>query len=101
MQLIREMGPLEEEYGKKGVAFVLVNAYEDEAAGRAFMQANGKDRPWAFADEAALRSLGVHMAPTHILVDRRGRVAWTSSFGSINEGAGAIRRALASVVTAD
>ncbi len=101
VQLIREMGPLEEEYGKKGVAFVLVNAYEDEAAGRAFMKADVKGRSWAFADEAALRSLGVHMAPTHILVDRRGRVVWTSSFGSISEGAGAIRKALDSVVKAD
>lgn len=101
VELIREMGPLEEEYGKKGVAFLLVNAYEDEAAGRAFMQANGKDRPWAFADEAALKSLGVHMAPTHILVDRQGRVAWTSSFGSLFDGVGSIRKALDSVATAN
>ena len=101
MQLIRGMGPLEDEYAKKGVAFLLVNSFEDEAAGRAFMAANGKDRPWAFADAAALQALGVHQAPTQVLLDRRGRVAWTSSFGSISRGVDGIRPALESVVKAD
>lgn len=98
VELIRGMGPVEEEYGKKGVAFLLVNCYEDEASGRAFMAAEGKDRPWAFADAAALEALGVHLAPTQVLVDREGRVAWTSSFSSINEGVPAFRRALEQVV---
>lgn len=98
VELIRGMGPVEEEYGKKGVAFLLVNCYEDEASGRAFMAAEGKDRPWAFADAAALEALGVHLAPTQVLVDREGRVAWTSSFSSIHEGVPAFRRALEQVV---
>lgn len=98
VELIRGMGPLEEEYAKKGVAFLLVNCYEDEAAGRAFMTAEGKDRPWAFADAAALDALGVHIAPTQVVVDREGNVAWTSSFGSIREGVGAFRKALDPVV---
>jgi hypothetical protein len=88
------MGPVEEEYAKKGYAFLLVNAFDDAAAARAFMAANGKDRPWAFADEAALKALGVHMAPTQVLVDREGKVAWTSSFGSMSEGLPAVVRAL-------
>jgi hypothetical protein len=98
VELIRGMGPLEEEYAKKGVAFLLVNCFEDEASGRAFMAAEGKDRPWAFADAAALEALGVHLAPTQVVVDREGRVAWTSSFGSIQEGVGAFRKALDPVV---
>lgn len=98
VELIRGMGPLEEEYGRKGVAFLLVNAFEDEASGRAFMTAEGKDRPWAFADAASLQALGVHIAPTQVLVDREGRVAWTSSFQSIREGVPAFRRALDQVV---
>ena len=98
VELIREMGPLEEEYGKKGVAFLLVNCFEDEASGRAFMAAQGKHGRWAFADAAALDALGVHMAPTQVLVDRDGKVAWTSSFSSIREGIPAFRRALDGVV---
>ncbi len=101
VQLIRGMGPLEEEFEKKGVAFLLVNGFEDEASGRAFMAAEGKDRPWAFADAAALEALGVHLAPTQVLVDREGRVAWTSSFSSIREGVPAFRRALERVVAGD
>ena len=100
VELIRAMGPLEEEYGKKGVAFLLVNCYEDEASGRAFMAKEGKERHWAFADEAALEALGIHTAPTQVVVDREGRVAWTSSFGSITEGVGAFRKALDPVVAA-
>jgi hypothetical protein len=98
VELIRGMGPVEEEYEKKGVAFLLVNCFEDEASGRAFMAAEGKDRPWAFADAASLQALGIHLAPTQVLVDREGRVAWTSSFGSMNEGVPAFRRALEQVV---
>jgi len=100
VELIRGMGPLEEEYGKKGIAFLLVNAFEDEAAGRTFMEKSGMDRPWAFADAEGLEALGVHMAPTQVLVDGEGRVAWTSSFQSITEGVPAFRRALESVVAA-
>jgi hypothetical protein len=97
VELIRGMGPLEEEYGKKGVAFLLVNCKEDEAAGRAFIAAQGKHGRWAFADDAALDALGVHIAPTQVLVDRDGKVAWTSSFSSIQEGIPAFRRALEKV----
>jgi len=92
------MGPLEEEFGRKGVAFLLVNAYDEPASAKAFVDATGKDRPWAVADEAALQALGVHAAPTQVLVDREGRVAWTSSFGTMSEGQVAFRKALESVV---
>jgi hypothetical protein len=95
------MSPLEEEYEKKGVAFLLVNAYDEPASARSFIGGAGKDRPWAFADEAALRALGVHAAPTQVLVDREGRVAWTSSFGTMSEGAGAVRKALDSLLKAN
>ena len=88
------MGPVEEEYAKKGYAFLLVNAFDEPAPARAFMEKTGKDRHWAFADEAALKALGVKIAPCQILVDREGRVAWTSSFGSMTDGMAAIRRAL-------
>ena len=100
VELIRGMGPLEEEYEKKGVAFLLVNCYEDEAKGRAFMAAHGKQGRWAIADAAALDALGVHMAPTQILVDRDGKVAWTSSFSSMQEGIPAFRREIEKVVAA-
>ena len=88
------MGPIEQEYGKKGVAFLLVNAFDEPAGAKAFIEKNGKDRPWAFADETATKALGVKMAPSQILVDRSGKVAWTSSFGSVFEGVEGFRKAL-------
>ena len=88
------MGPVEQEYEKKGVAFLLVNAFDTPEGARKFIEATGKDRPWAFADEAALKTLGVKMAPCQILVDKTGRVAWTSSFGSVFEGVEGIKKAL-------
>ena len=92
------MGPAEEEYGKKGVAFLLVNAFDTPEGARKFMESTGKDRPWAFADEKALEALGVHLAPCQILVDKEGRVAWTSSFGTVFDGMEGIRKALDGVV---
>ena len=89
---------MEEEYGKKGVAFLLVNAFDEPGPARAFMEKTGKDRPWAFADEKACEALGVHMAPNQILVDRQGRVAWVSTFGSIFEGKEGFRKALDDVL---
>ena len=77
------MSDFEEEYKKKGVEFVAVNAFEDEEAGRAFI-----------ADADALRALGVAMVPAQIIVDREGKVAWVSTMTSISEGADAIREAL-------
>lgn len=91
------MGPLEEEFGKKGVAFLLVNAFEDPAAGRAFAAKEGWKAPVAFADDAALRALGVRAAPSQILVAADGTVAWTSSFSTMMEGIPALRRALEDV----
>lgn len=88
------MGPVEEEYEKKGVAFLLVNAFDTPEGARKFIEATGKERPWAFADERAVEALGVKMAPCQILVDKTGRVAWTSSFGSVFEGVEGIRKAL-------
>ena len=57
-------------------------------------------KPMAFADAAALDALGVHVVPTQVLVDREGRVAWTSSFGSLSEGVGAFRGPLDAVLAA-
>jgi hypothetical protein len=97
VELIGSMGPVEEEYGKKGVAFLLVNAFDEPAAARALMDKVGKDRPWAFADEKALQALGIHMAPNQVLVDAQGKVAWTCSFGTMFDGMDAIRKALDAV----
>jgi hypothetical protein len=94
------MGPVEEEYAKRGVAFLLVNAFDEPAPARAFMEKTGKDRPWVFADGKAIEALGVHMAPCQILVDAEGRVAWTSSMGTLFGGMEAIRGALDGVAAA-
>ena len=94
------MGPIEQEYGKKGVAFLLVNAFDDAAGARAVIEMVGTDRPWAFADDAAVKALGVKMAPSQILVDKDGKVAWTSSFGSVFEGVEGFRKALDAVAKA-
>ena len=88
------MGPVEQEYEKKGVAFLLVNAFDTPEGARRVIEETGKERPWAFADEKAVEALGVKMAPCQILVDKTGRVAWTSSFGSVFEGVEGFRKAL-------
>jgi len=88
------MSDFEEEYKKKGVEFVAVNAFEDEEAGRAFIEASDLDYRWVFADADVLRALGVAMIPAQIIVDREGNVAWVSTMTSIGEGADAIREAL-------
>ena len=99
-ELIGSMGPMEEEYEGKGVAFLLVNCQQPEADGRAYISTVEGKRHWAFADDAAMKALGIRTAPAQVLVDREGRVAWTSSFGSLSEGVPAMRRALDGVLAA-
>ena len=93
---MRDMSPREHEYAEKGVEILAVNAFEDPSAGKAFIDGDGADLDlhWAFADDAATEALGVKTVPTQILLDRDGRVLWTSSFSSLTGGADAVFAAI-------
>lgn len=93
---MRDMSPREDEYAAKGVEILAVNAFEDPSAGRAFIEGDGADLDlhWAFADAAATDAFGVEQVPTQVLIDRDGRVVWTSSFSSIVGGAEAVFAAI-------
>jgi hypothetical protein len=95
---MRGMSEFEAEYEKKGVTFLCVNALEPPEAGRAWIETSGLDFDWAFADQPALDALGVKMVPTQLILDKDGKVAWKSSFGSITGGPEAIRTALDEVI---
>ena len=88
------MSPREHEYEEKGVTIVAVNAFEDPAVGRAFMESGELDYTWAFADAETTEALGVATVPTQVLIDRDGKVVWTSSFTSLMGGADAVFEAI-------
>jgi len=87
---MRAMSPHEESYAEKGVVMLAVNAHEDPEQGKAFIASTDLELNWTFADAQALEALGVGMVPTQILLDREGKIAWTSSFTSLMGGADAI-----------
>lgn len=88
------MSPREPEYAAKGVEILAINAFEDPADGKAWIASSGLDLHWAFADEGFTEAFGVEAVPTQIILDREGRVVWTSSFASLTGGADAIFEAL-------
>jgi len=89
------MSAFEPDYEERGVVFVTVNAYEPRAQGRAFAEANDDlHYTWLRAEPADLEALGVKGIPSQIILDREGKVAWTSSLGSLRGGGDAIREAL-------
>lgn len=87
---MRDMSPREEEYKQKGVEFLAINAFEPPEKGKAFIEASGLHYRWAFADEAATEAFGVSGVPCQMLVDREGRIVWTSSLTTIPGGADVI-----------
>lgn len=95
---MRDMSPREEEYRAKGVEILAINAFEDPQAGREWIDASGLHFRWAFADAAMTEALGVETVPTQIILDRDGRVAWTSGFTSLMGGADAVYAALDGVL---
>lgn len=95
---MRDMSPREEEYAAKGVQILAINALEDPAAGRAWIEKSELDLHWVFADAAAIEAFDVSMVPTQVIIDRNGNVAWTSSLKSLTGGADAIFEALDEVL---
>ena len=92
------MSTFEDAYRAKGVAFLTVNAFEPLEAGRAFVKETDLHYTWLRAEAEALEALGVRGVPAQIILDREGRVAWTSSFTSVAGGAEALREALDQVL---
>ncbi len=86
------MSTREEEYAAKGVEIIAINALEDPATGRKWIEGPGSDLDlhWAFADDAVTEALGVGAVPTQILIDGEGKIVWTSSVSSIMGGADAV-----------
>ena len=91
---MRDMSPREAEYADKGVEILAINAFEDPADGKAWIASSGLEFHWAFADQTFTDAFGVESVPAQILLDREGRVIWTSSFTSVAAGADAIFEAL-------
>jgi len=88
------MSEFEDEYASKGVVFLAINAFEDRLRSQAFIDASGMSFTWLFADDASLQALGIGTVPTQIIVDREGKVTWTSGIMTIPKGVQGIRDAL-------
>jgi hypothetical protein len=98
---MRDMSPREEEYREKGVQILAINAFEDPQVGRDWIASSGLDFRWAFADESVTQAFGVATVPTQILLDRDGRIAWTSNVTSLFGGANAVFEAIDGVLRGD
>lgn len=91
---MRDMSPKEEAYRARGVEILAVNTLEDPADGKAFIAGSDLHLRWAFADETVTAALGVKAVPSQIILDREGKVVWTSSLTSLMGGSDAIFDAL-------
>ncbi len=92
------MSPREAEYKAKGVEILAINAFEDVADGKAWIASSDLDLHWAFADESFTSAFGVETVPTQIILDREGKVVWTSSLTSLAGGADELFAALDDVL---
>jgi hypothetical protein len=79
---MRAMSPREEEYRDKGVEILAINCFEEPQVGKDWIASSGLELSWAFADDEAIQALGVNTFPTQIILDRGGKVVWTSGFSS-------------------
>jgi peroxiredoxin len=91
---MRDMSQREEEYKAKGVEIVAVSVFEEQSVAREWMASSGLDYRWTFADDSVTEAFGVDAIPTQILLDREGRVVWTSSLTSVFGGADAVFAAI-------
>jgi hypothetical protein len=91
---MRDMSGREEEYKRKGVEIIAINAFEDPQLGRDWIASSDLHYRWAFADESVTAAFGVESVPAQIILDRDGNVAWTSSLTSLFGGADAVFAAL-------
>ena len=95
---MRDMSPRKAEYQDKGVEILAINAFESPQLGRDWIASSDLHYRWAFADEALTEAFGVATVPTQIILDREGKVAWTSNLVSLTGGADAIFEALDGVL---
>ncbi len=84
---MRDMGPREAEYKAKGVEILAINVFEDTTESKAWIASSGLNLHWAFADETVTDAFGVSSVPSQIIIDREGKIAWTSSLSSLMGGA--------------
>jgi hypothetical protein len=91
---MRDMSERHEEYSKKGVEILAINAFEDPEVGKEWIASSGLGYRWAFADEEATTAFGVNTVPTQILLDREGKIVWASGFKSVIGGADAVYEAI-------
>jgi hypothetical protein len=91
---MRDMSGRKQDYKDRGVEIVAVNVFEDPQVVREWIASSGLDYRWAFADAAAREALGIEAVPAQVILDRDGKVAWTSSMTSLFGGADAVFAAL-------
>ena len=85
------MSEIGREYEGCGVVVLAVNVWDEESAFRAHVEDSGHDLRWVRADDAAVEAFGLKGVPTYVIIDREGRVRWTSGFFSLFRGAAAVR----------
>jgi hypothetical protein len=88
------MSQIQREYEGRGVVVLAVNVWEEEDAFRAFVEDSEHDLRWVRASDEAVKAFGLRGVPTYVLIDREGRVQWTSGFFSLFRGTAPIRENL-------
>jgi len=72
--------------------FLAVNAFEPLEQALAFTAKTDLHYTWLRADKQALETLKIKAIPSQIILDRQGKVAWTSSLASLTKGADGVAR---------
>lgn len=91
---MRDMSKDKDTYAAKGVEMIAVNAFEDPAVSKEWIASTDLKLNWAFASAAVTEAFGVGQVPSQIIIDREGKVVWTSSLSSLMGGGDAIRAEL-------
>jgi hypothetical protein len=88
------MSQIQREYEGRDVVVLAVNVWEEEGAFRAYVEGSDHDLRWVRASDEAVKEFGLRGVPTYLLIDREGRVRWTSGFFSLFRGTAPLRENL-------
>jgi glutaredoxin-related protein len=91
---MRDMSPIKQEFSRRGVEFLAVNVFEEQAPWREFVAGTEIEMTWLWGGDEAVETYGVKGIPALVLLDEDQKVIWRSGLRTAVSGGRDIREAL-------
>jgi hypothetical protein len=81
------MSPIKQEFEKRGVEFLAVNVFEEQAPWQKFAAGTDIEMTWLWGGEEAVEKFGVKGLPSLVVLDEDQKVLWRSGLRTaVSEG---------------